>query len=89
MINDYTLSGVNLQTVKRAPPEAVQWGKALHCLLWYVFMADQRHRPVLLSKTDLSDSFYQLHLTPSGANLTSYGLDRVASSLICSNGNFS
>jgi len=67
MINDYTLSGVNLQTVKRAPPEAAQWGKALHCLLWYVFMADQRHGPVLLSKTDLSDGFYQLHLTPSGA----------------------
>ena len=30
-------------------------------------MADQRHGPVLLSKTDLSDGFYQLHLTPSGA----------------------
>lgn len=67
MINDYTFSGVNPQTVKRAPPEAMQWGKALHRLLWYVFTADQRHGPVLLSKTDLSDGFYQLHLTPSGA----------------------
>jgi len=67
MINDYTFSGVNPQTVKRAPPESMQWGKALHRLLWYVFMADQRHGPVLLSKTDLSDGFYQLHLTPTGA----------------------
>jgi len=67
MINDYTFSGVNPQTVKRAPPEAMQWGKALHRLLWYVFTADQRHGPVLLSKTDLSDGFYQLHLNPGGA----------------------
>jgi len=37
MINDYTFSGINPQTVKRAPPEAMQWEKALHRLLWYVF----------------------------------------------------
>jgi hypothetical protein len=67
MICDYTYSGVNQETVKRAPPEAMQWGRALPRLLWYVFTADQRHGPVLLSKTDLSDGFYQLHLTPSGA----------------------
>jgi len=58
MINDYTFSGINPQTVKRAPPEAMQWGKALYRLLWYVFTADQHHGPVLLSKTDLSDGFY-------------------------------
>ena len=45
----------------------MQWGRTLHRLLWYVFSADQRHGPVLLSKTDLSDGFYQLPLTPSGA----------------------
>jgi len=67
MINDYTFLGVNPQTVKRAPPESMQWGRALHRLLWFVFTADQRHGPVLLSKTDLSDGFYQLHLTPTGA----------------------
>jgi len=67
MINDYTFSGVNPQTVKRAPPEAIQWGRALHRLLWYVFTANELHGPVLLSKTDLSDGFYQLHLTPSSA----------------------
>jgi len=67
MICDYTYSGVNPQTVKRAPPEAMQWGRTLHRILWYVFTADQRHGSFLLSKTDMSDGFYQLHLTPSGA----------------------
>ena len=36
-------------------------------MLWYIFSADRGHRPVLLSKTDLADSFYQIPLTPSGA----------------------
>ena len=67
MINDYTYSSVNPDTIHCAPPEAMQWGRTLHRLLWYVFSADQRHGPVLLSKTDLSDGFYQLPLTPSGA----------------------
>ena len=67
MINDYTYSKVNPDTIHCAPPEAMQWGRTLHRLLWYVFSADQRHGPVLLSKTDLSDGFYQLPLTPSGA----------------------
>jgi len=67
MICDYTYSGVNPQTVKRAPPEAMQWGRTLHRILWYVFTADQGHGPVLLSKTDMSNGFYQLHITPSGA----------------------
>jgi len=54
--------------VKQAPLEAIQWGKALHRLLWYVFTADQGHgRPVLLSKMDPPDGFYQLLLMPSGA----------------------
>ena len=67
MINDYTFSGVNEATLKMVPPEAMQWGKTLHRLLQYIFTADARHGPVLLSKTDLSDGFYQLGLTPTGA----------------------
>ena len=50
-----------------AQQEAMQWGRTLHRVLWYTFTADRRHGPVLLSKTDLSDGFYQLHLTPTGA----------------------
>ena len=67
MINDYTFSGVNPVTVKMAPPEAMQWGQTINCVLWYIYTADQRQRPVLLSKTDLSDGFYQIPLTLSGA----------------------
>ena len=67
IINDYTFSGVNPNTVKMAPPEAMQWGRALNRVLWYILHADNRHGPVLMSKTDLSDGFYQMNLNPSGA----------------------
>ena len=67
IINDYTYSGVNSATVKMAPEEAMQWGRTLHRILWYIHSADNRLGPVLMSKTDLSDGFYQLHLTPSSA----------------------
>ena len=67
IINDYTFSGINPTTMKLAPPEAMQWGRTFHRVLWYIFTADRRHGPVLLSKTDLADGFYQLPLTPTGA----------------------
>ena len=67
IINDYTFSGVNPNTIKMAPPEAMQWGRTLNRVLWYILHADNRHGPVLMSKTDLSDGFYQMHLTPTGA----------------------
>ena len=67
IINDYTYSGVNPASVKLAPPEAMQWGRTLNRIMWYILHADSRHGPVLMSKTDLSDGFYQLHLTPTGA----------------------
>ena len=67
IINDYTYSGINPLTMKMAPQDSMQWGKALHRVLWYIFHADTRHGPVLLSKTDLSDGFYQLHLNPTSA----------------------
>ena len=67
IINDYTFSGINPATLKLAPPEAMQWGRTFHRVLWYIFTADRRHGPVLLSKTDLADGFYQLPLTPTGA----------------------
>ena len=50
-----------------APPEAMQWGRTLNRVLWYILHADNRHGPVLMSKTDLSDGFYQMDLTPTGA----------------------
>ena len=66
-IIDYSYSFVNQATHKLCPQESMQWGRTLQRILWYVYYADRRHGPVLLSKTDLSDGFYQLHLSPSGA----------------------
>lgn len=45
----------------------MKWGSTFHPLLWLIHTADQHHGPVLMSKTDLSDRFYQLPLTSSGA----------------------
>ena len=45
----------------------MQWGRTLHQVLWFIYNADRQHGPVLLSKTDLSNSFYQTPLTPTGA----------------------
>ena len=67
IINDYTYSGINPSTLKMAPQESMQWGRTLQRVLWYIYTADNRHGPVLLSKTDLSDGFYQLHLNPTSA----------------------
>ena len=67
IINDYTFSDVNPSTLQMAPREAMQWGRALNRVLWFIYTADRRHGPVLLSKTDLSDGFYQMNLTPTGA----------------------
>lgn len=40
IIVDYTYSGVNIETVRQAPPEAMQFGKALHRLLSRIVHAD-------------------------------------------------
>ena len=40
IINNYTYSGVNPATVKMVPEEAMQWGRTLHRVLWYIFSAD-------------------------------------------------
>jgi hypothetical protein len=47
MINDYAFSGVNPETVKMAPREAMQWGRTLNRILWYVYTADRRQGTVL------------------------------------------
>ena len=67
IINDYTFSGVNVGSHKMAPSVAMQWWQTLHRIIWLIFNSEQRHGLVFLSKKDLSDSFYQIHLTPSGA----------------------
>ena len=66
-IIDYSYSFIKQATHILCPQESMQWGRTLQRILWYVYYADRRHGSVLLSKTDLSDGFYQLHLSPSGA----------------------
>ena len=66
LIVDYSYSGVNADTVPLAPKESMQFGNAFQRLLYQIFMADPRWGPVLMSKTDVSDGFYQGWLRAMG-----------------------
>jgi hypothetical protein len=66
LIVDYTYSGVNPDTFKMAPPEAMQFGRALQRVMHTIVNADPRFGPVKLGKIDISDGFIPLvckHLT--------------------------
>ena len=60
LIVDYTYSGVNDETARLAPPEAMQFGKALHRVLSKVVHADPYYGPVSLGKIDIADGFYRI-----------------------------
>lgn len=62
MISDYSFYGVNLETLKLAPAEAMQFGRTLKRLLTKIHHANDHFGPVHLSKIDLSDGFYRLWL---------------------------
>jgi hypothetical protein len=64
LIVDYTYSGVNPETVKVAPPEAMQFGKALQRILQTIVTADPAFGPVKLGKIDIADGFYRIGLQP-------------------------
>ena len=64
-IVDYTFSGVNEATVKLAPPESMQFGKALERIIQKAADANPRHGTVNLSKYDLADAFMRVGLSPS------------------------
>jgi hypothetical protein len=53
---------VNNTTSPTAPPEAMQFGGALHRVLRRVRHADPKYGPVYLSKHDIKDGFYQMFL---------------------------
>jgi hypothetical protein len=63
-ICDYTWSGVNLETIRLAPKEAMQFGTCLDRVLREILLADPKYGPVYLNKTDLSDGFYREDLNP-------------------------
>jgi hypothetical protein len=63
-IVDYSHSNLNQETVRLAPSESMQFGRTLPRLLQRIVHADPRHGPVRMSKEDVADGFYRLHLRP-------------------------
>ena len=62
-IGDYTWSGVNSNTLPVIARESLQYGRALDRFLRHILLADPRYGPVYLSKCDIADGYYRLHLT--------------------------
>jgi hypothetical protein len=62
IIVDYTFGGLNAETLKLAPPEAMQFGKALERILRTIVEANPRFGPVQLIKVDIADGFYRIWL---------------------------
>ena len=62
VIVDYSFFQVNDETVKLAPREAMQFGKALERILRKIVEADPRYGPVYLLKIDIADGFYRIWL---------------------------
>jgi hypothetical protein len=62
IIVDYTFFLLNDESIKMAPREAMQFGKALHRILQAIADADPVHGPVHLVKVDIADSFYRIWL---------------------------
>ena len=62
IIVDLSFSGVNRDTAKLAPPEAMQFGCALSRILSLIQHAPPKFGPVYLLKLDIADGFYQVYL---------------------------
>ena len=61
-IMDYTFSGENQEAARGAPPEAMQFGKALDHILQRILATTPQHGPTYMLKLDLSDGFYRVRL---------------------------
>ena len=62
IIVDYSYSRINTETAKRAPPEAMQFGRTLERLFERIYTANPRFGPVHMLKLDIADGFYQMWL---------------------------
>ncbi len=62
LIVDYSFSAVNAETVQLAPPEAMQFGRALQRIISTVVHANPRYGDVYLAKIDIADGFYRVWL---------------------------
>ena len=61
-IVDYSFYGVNDETCRLAPEEAMRFGQAFQRLIEDIVNADPRFGPVHLCKIDISDGFYRIWL---------------------------
>jgi hypothetical protein len=62
VIVDYSFFGVNDETAKLAPREAMQFGKALERIIRNIVEANPAHGPVYLIKVNIADGFYRIWL---------------------------
>ena len=62
VIVDYSFFGINADTVRLAPEEAMQFGKALQRILEAIVTAHPKYGPVHMMKVDISDGFYRIWL---------------------------
>ena len=62
IIVDYSFFGLNDETVKMAPKDAMQFGKALQRILQALVDANPAFGPVHLFKVDIADGFYCIWL---------------------------
>ena len=65
LIVDYSCFDINRETLKLAPKEAMQFGKALERILAQIVSANPAHGPVQLIKVDIADGFYRVWLNLS------------------------
>ena len=66
-ISDYSYWLVNADTLKLAPQEAMQFGRALQRILQKIHDANPRFGPVYMCKIDISDGFYRVGICPEDA----------------------
>jgi hypothetical protein len=62
LIVDYSCFDINRETLKLAPKEAMQFGKALERILAQIVAANPEHGPVHMIKVDIADGFYRIWL---------------------------
>ena len=62
IVSDNTFSSVNQEAVQGAPPEAMQFSKALGHILQRILAVNPQHGPTYMLKLDLSDGFYRVCL---------------------------
>ena len=67
LIVDLTFWGINLETISFVPKEAMQFGRSLERLLFYVRHADPAFGPVYMAKFDIANGFYRVPLDPRSA----------------------